>query len=174
LRIGESKEGSNCRGFLKRAAAAVHYEEIQARVQGWGLTILRVVTGIVFLISGGHKLFGTDTDLDTLAEKLGELLVPFPLLVSTVGTLVVFLCGAALLLGLFTRLVSIPLVVAMMIDILLFHPPSGGFFVEDNGYEYALLRLSACVALVVAGGGKAALSNVLTSLMRSPLFRLLS
>ena len=122
---------------------------------------MRVVTGIVFLISGGHKLFSTDTDLYTLAEKLGELPVPFPLLVATTASVVIFLCGAGLVLGLFTRLVSIPLAVFMVVDILLFHPPSAGFFVEDNGYEYALLRLAACVALVVAGGGKAALRSVL-------------
>jgi putative oxidoreductase len=171
LRIGEGKERSS---LLKRAAPAVHYEDIQARLQGWELTILRVVTGIVFLISGGHKLFGTDTDLSTLAEKLGEVPVPLPLLVATAGTLVEFLCGAALVLGLFTRLVSVPLAVFMVVDIVLFHPPSGSFFVEDNGYEYALLRLAACVALVVAGGGKAALSSVLASLMRSTtLLRLL-
>jgi putative oxidoreductase len=170
LRLGEGKERSS---LLKRVAPAVYSEDLQARVQGWGLTILRVVTGIVFLISGGHKLFGTDTDLSTLAEKLGELPVPFPLLVATTGTLVVFLCGAALLLGLLTRWVSIPLAVVMVIDILLFHPPSGGFFVEDNGYEYALLRFAGCVALVVAGGGKAALSSVLASWVRSARLRLL-
>jgi uncharacterized membrane protein YphA (DoxX/SURF4 family) len=50
----------------------------------------------------------------------------------------------------------------MVVDVLLFHPPTGAFFVEDGGYEYALLRLAACVALVVAGGGKAALSSVLS------------
>jgi len=27
------------------------------RLQGWGIAILRVVTGVVFLMSGGHKLF---------------------------------------------------------------------------------------------------------------------
>jgi putative oxidoreductase len=125
----------------------------------------------VFLISGGYKLFGGG--FSRVAEDLGELSVPLPLLASATASLVAFLCGAALLLGLFTRLVSIPLAVFMVIDILLFHPPSG-FFVDDVGYEYALLRLAACIALVVAGGGKAALSSVLASLMRSPLLRLLS
>jgi putative oxidoreductase len=159
LRLGEGKERSS---LLKRVAPAVYSEDLQARLQGWGLTILRVVTGIVFLISGGQKLtsFGTDTSLRTLAEELGQLPGLLPLLAATTGTLVAFLCGAALVLGLFTRLVSIPLVVVMVMDVLLFHPPSS-FFVEDNGFEYALLRLAACVTLVVAGPGRAALSSVL-------------
>jgi putative oxidoreductase len=158
----------DCRGGQRRepprlADASyypVHHEGTRAQLQGWGLTILRVVTGIVFLISGGHKLLSTDTGLYALAEELGEL--PLPLLAATTGALVLFLCGSALVLGLFTRLVSVPLAVVMVVDILLFHPPTGAFFVEDGGYEYALLRLAACVALVVAGGGKAALSSVLS------------
>lgn len=161
MRSGEGKEESSRHGLLKRAAPAVHSEHIQARLQGWGLTILRVATGVVFLISGGYKLFGTGTDLYTLAEKLGELPVPLPLLAVTAGVLVMFLCGAALVLGVLTRLVSVPLAVYMVVDMMLFHPPSG-IFVEDAGFEYALLRLAACVALVVAGGGKAALSSVIS------------
>ena len=172
MRVGKGKEWSSS---LLRATTPAHYEDIQVRLQGWGLAILRVVTGVVFLISGGHKLFSTDTDLYTLAETLGELPVPFPLLIATAVTLVLFLCGAALVLGVFTRLVSIPLAVFMAGDILLFHPPGAGFFVADNGYEYALLRLAACMTLVMAGGGKVALASVFTSSMRlSTLLRLLS
>ncbi len=137
MSVGEGKEGSSRRGLLKRAAPATHYKDLQARLQGWGLTILRIVTGIVFLMSGGHKLFSTDTDTYTLAEKLGEFSIPFPLLAASAGALVVFLGGAALVLGSFTRLVSLPLAVFMVVDILLFHPPSDSFFVDDKGYEYA-------------------------------------
>jgi putative oxidoreductase len=160
LIVGEGREESSRRGSLKRATTSVHHAGTRAQLQGWGLTILRVVTGIVFLISGGHKLLSTNTGLYALAEELGEL--PLPLLAATAGAPVLFLCGSALVLGLFTRLVSVALAVVMVVDILLFHPPTGAFFVEDGGYEYALLRLAACVALVVAGGGKAALSSVLS------------
>ena len=134
------------------------------------MTILRVVTGMVFLMSGGHKLFGAG--LSAVAGDLGKLQVPLTLPVAMAVTLVEFLCGAALVLGLFTRWVSIPLAAVMVADILLFHLPSG-LFVDDTGYEHALLRLSACVALVLAGPGKAALSGLLASGLRSSLLRLL-
>lgn len=130
MRVSEDKGGSSRLGFLRRAAPTVHYEDMQARLQGWGLTILRVATGIVFLVSGGHKLFGGG--FNTVAEDLGEVSIPFPLLAATTASLVEFLCGAALLLGLFTRWVSIPLAIVMVVDMLLFHPPSGGFFLEYN------------------------------------------
>ncbi len=131
---------------------------MQARLQGWGITVLRVVTGIVFLMSGGQKLFGLG--FSAVAEELVKLQVPLALLTATAATLVEFLGGAALVLGLFTRWVSIPLAIVMAVDILLFHPPSG-FFVNNIGYEYALLRLAACVTLVLVGPGKAALSSIL-------------
>ena len=122
-------------------------------------------------MSGGHKLFGGG--LSTVSEGLGQVQVPSTLPVATAVTLGEFLCGAALVLGLFTRWVSIPLAAVMVADILLFHPPHG-FFVEDTGYEYALLRLSACITLVLAGPGKAALSSsVLASWVRLTLLRLL-
>jgi len=167
---GEGKEGRSRRGFSGRAAPTLHHEYMQTRLQGWGLTVLRVATGMVFLMSGGHKLFGGG--LSTVSEGLVELQVPSTLPVATAVTLVEFLGGAALVLGLFTRWVSIPLAAVMVADILLFHPPHG-FFVEDTGYEYALLRLSACATLVLAGPGKAALSSVHASWVRPTLLRIL-
>jgi hypothetical protein len=71
-----------------------------------------------------------------------------------------------LVVGLFTRWAAIPLAIVMVFDLLLFHPPSG-FFVEDSGYEHALLQLIACVALVVAGPGIAALGSLLASWIKS-------
>jgi len=168
---GKGKEGHSSCGSPGRAAPILEYEHVQTRLQGWALTVLRVATGIVFLMSGGHKLFGGG--LRTASEELGRVQLPSAVPVATAVTLVEFLCGAALVLGLFTRWVSVPLAAVMVADILLFHPPHG-FFVEDTGYEYALLRLSACVTLVLAGPGKAALSNsVLVSWVRPTLLRLL-
>lgn len=125
------------------------------RLQGWGIAVLRVVTGVVFLMSGGHKLF-----VEGLRETLGQLGEPFLLLPGVVFTLVMFLGGAALVLGLFTRGVSVPLAVGMLADILVFHQPTG-FFVDDSGFELALLRLAASVTLMLTGAGKAALDSML-------------
>ena len=135
------------------------------RLQGWGIAILRVVTGVVFLMSSGDKLF-----TQGLSEVASQLRETFPPLSIMVFTLVMFLCGTALVLGLFTRWVCIPLAMGMLADILVFHQPSS-FFVDDSGFELALLRLAASVTLVLTGPGKAALDNMLALRKRRLLAR---
>ena len=73
-----------------------------------------------------------------------------------------FLCGAALVVGLLTRWISALLAFLMLANILVFHPPYY-FFEQDTGYEYALLRLAASVALALTGSDKVALDNILAT-----------
>ena len=122
-------------------------------MHAWGITLLRLVTGIVSLGAGLQNL---------LLEGSSQL--PEPILI--VGSLVELLCGAALVAGLLTRWVSAALALLMLADILVFHPPNG-VFVGDEGFEHALLRLAAGAALALAGPGKAALDNVL-AIRRGP------
>ncbi len=122
-------------------------------LQGWGITVLRVVAGIIFAVAAGQNLFAADFD-----ELGGLLLAP----VVMVGSLVELLCGAALVVGLLTRWVSIVLALLMLLNILAFHLPYG-FFVENEGFEYALLRLAVSATLALAGPGKVALDNVLAT-----------
>ena len=124
------------------------------RWQRWGITVLRVTTGAVFLMHGGQKLF-----VDGFSEVAGHLGGPFPLPAAIVVSLVEPLCAAALVLGLFTRMVCVPLAIGMLVDILVFHPPSG-FFVDNPGYQLALLRLAASVTLMLTGAGNVALDNL--------------
>jgi putative oxidoreductase len=119
------------------------------QLQGWGIAILRVLTGYLFLAAGGHKLLHEDPGPILVAGSLGELLF-----------------GAALIVGLLTRWLSVPLAILMLADILVFHPPYE-LFEQDHGYEYALLRLGACITLALSGSGKVALDNVL-AIRRGP------
>ena len=123
------------------------------QLQTWGITVLRVVTGTLFLGSGVHDLFVEDV------SQLGSSL---PISIIVVGKLVEIVCGAALVIGLFTRWVSVLLAFIMLANIAIVHPPHG-FVVADTGFEYALLRLTASVTLALAGPGKVALDNVLAT-----------
>jgi putative oxidoreductase len=87
-----------------------------------------------------------------LTSFLGELGSPSLLAVATGSSLVELLCGLALVVGLFTRWFCIPLALLMLGDILLIHGPNG-FFVANDGYEYALLRFTATVVLIFTGPG---------------------
>ena len=123
------------------------------RLRAWGITLLRLVTGIVFLGAGVHNLF-----LEASSPLPGPIVI--------VGSLVELLCGAALVVGLLTRWVSIALALLMLADILAIHPPSS-FFTGDEGFEHALLRLAAGAALALAGPGGVALDNML-AMRRGP------
>ena len=125
--------------------------------QGWGIAVLRVVAGYLFLASGVDKI------LIHGPQELGDIL---PAAIAVAIALVEFVCGAALLIGLLTRWVSIPLALLMLADLLVIHPPEA-FFEQDHGYEYALLRLAASVTLALTGSDKVALDNIL-ALRRRP------
>ncbi len=123
------------------------------RLQTWGITVLRVVSGILFLGPGVHDLF---------VEDVSQLGGSLPISIVVVVKLVEIICGAALVIGLLTRWVSVLLVLVMLADIVVSHPPYG-FVVADTGFEYALLRLAASVTLALGGPGKVAVDNVLAS-----------
>ena len=79
---------------------------------GWGITILRTVTGTIFLLSGVEKLFiQSPHELGNLFVELGS---PSPLAVATGVALIEFFCGLALVVGLFTRLLCVPLALLML------------------------------------------------------------
>jgi putative oxidoreductase len=130
-----------------------------------GLTVLRVVVGIVFLVHGLQKLLVVG--FGGVAEFLGALGVPAPGLFAVLVTLVEALGGLALIVGLLTRLAAILLAVDMLVAILAVHLPNG-FFASDFGYEFPLVLLAACVALAVAGAGEAGLDGVLARRTRNP------
>jgi len=123
----------------------------------WGLTILRVVVGIAFLMHGWQKLFVLH--FAGVAGFLGHLGIPLPMVTAVVLTLVEFLGGAALVLGLFTRWAAWLLAIDMLVAILLVHL-KGGFFLPQ-GFEYALALLAANIALALTGPGAASVDGAL-------------
>lgn len=126
-------------------------------LRGWGLTILRVVVGIVFIMHGIQKLGG---GVAGTAGFLGSLGIPLPQVMAIVLIAVELLGGIALVLGLGTRYVSLLLAVTMLVAMVTVHLENG-FYAQNGGVEFTLTLLAATVALALTGSGEAALDKVL-------------
>jgi putative oxidoreductase len=122
-----------------------------------GLTLLRVIVGVVFLAHGYQKLFVWG--IGGVTGAFTQMGIPAPHLSAYLATFAEFFGGAALLLGLFTRLAAIPVAFTMLVAILQVHL-QGGFY-APKGVEYPLTLLAANIALVIAGGGAFALDNLI-------------
>lgn len=124
--------------------------QVVAPVASWGMVPLRVVVGVVFVGHGAQKLFvfgfaGT-------AGFMGSIGIPAPMLAAVIVTLVEFLGGIALVLGLFTRWAALLLAIDMLVAIFVVHV-SKGFFTSPGGAEFPMTLLGANLTLVLAGAG---------------------
>ena len=122
------------------------------------LTILRVVVGIIFIAHGWQKLF-----IYTLPGTTGaftQMGVPLPSLTAPAIAFIELIGGAALIVGLGTRIAAALLALNMLGAILLVH--LGGGFFNPNGIEFPLALLGASVTLALTGAGAYALDTLRT------------
>jgi putative oxidoreductase len=120
----------------------------------WGLAVLRLVVGGVFLASGAQKLFHVGPV--GVASMFGAMHIPAPLVSAVVVTMIEFLGGIALLLGVFTRWAATLLAMDMLVAVLVvyFEP---AFF--KGGIEFPLTLLAASITLALSGAGAASLGS---------------
>ncbi len=122
--------------------------------QSWGLTILRVVVGIVFFAHGWQKVF--TYGIHGVAGLFGHVGIPLPLVSAGVVMAVEFLGGALLILGVATRLAAGLNAIDMLVAILAVHLKNG-FFAQSMGVELPLTLLGACICLMLMGPGAASI-----------------
>lgn len=119
--------------------------------------LLRVTLGGVFLFHGIQKI--TVFGVEGLSGFLGSLGVPLPTLFAYLVMGTETLGGLLLLLGLLTRLVSVPLAVTMVVACLTAH--WGAFDAAAGGMEYPLTLIAVLVALALLGPGRVSLDHLL-------------
>jgi putative oxidoreductase len=128
--------------------------------------LLRLALGVVMFPHGAQKVFGWwngpgfEQTLQAF-EKMG-----FPAW-ATVLLMVVELPGAILLAaGFLTRLWALCIGVSMAICMFLIHVPNGFFMnwfgqQRGEGFEFHILALGICLALLIEGGGALSIDRAL-------------
>ncbi|NQX10827.1 DoxX family protein [Microbacteriaceae bacterium VKM Ac-2855] len=116
-----------------------------------GLLVLRIALGAVFIAHGAQKIF-----VDGLAattEGFAGMGIPFAAVLAPVAAFTELLAGAAIIVGLLTRIAAAGLAVTALVALFVVHAPNG-FFAADGGIEFLLLLAAGACALVLTGAGR--------------------
>jgi len=100
------------------------------------------------------------SDIGSVAEWFASIGIPFPTLNAYMAAGTEILGVILLTLGLFTRLISIPLIVVMIVAIATVHL-SHGFSAGDNGFEIPLYYMLFLALFASLGAGKLSLDYLL-------------
>lgn len=125
------------------------------RLAGVAPLILRLATGLIFVMHGWQKLSG---GVEGTAGFLGMLGFPAPMLMAVLLIATELGGGILLILGLFTHWASKILAFVALVALLTVHATKG-FFVSEGGFEFILLIFAATISLAITGPGKWALGG---------------
>ncbi|MHB9154784.1 MAG: DoxX family protein [Endomicrobiales bacterium] len=127
----------------------------------WLTMPLRISVGIIFFAHGAQKLLGwfgghgLQATAVVFADKLG---MSPGILWAGLAAGGEFFGGVLILLGLFTRFGALMIVVTMLVAMFKVH--WGSFFLPA-GIEYTLALLGSSLSLLIAGGGKFSLDEMI-------------
>lgn len=100
------------------------------------------------------------SDINAIGEWFGTIGIPAPYFNAYLAAGTEALGVVLLILGLGTRLISIPLIITMVVAIVTVHW-ANGFEAAENGYEIPLYYLLMLFTLLIFGPGKASLDELM-------------
>jgi len=134
---------------------------------GWSILVRLLVGLVVFFPEGIQKLIFPDI---LGAGRFLRIGIPYPDVMGPLVGVVEIVCGALIIVGLFTRLAAIPLIVIMIVaivstkipillghDFWIFHVakfPRYGFWSMAHEARADLCMLLGALYLLIEGGGK--------------------
>ncbi|MBA6295221.1 DoxX family protein [Colwellia sp. MB02u-9] len=123
---------------------------------------LRLIAGLIFSAHGAQKLFAWfgGYGLDGTGQWMESIGLTPGFLMALLAGSAEFFGGLLLIVGFLTRPTSFVLAVTMIVAIFSVHITSG-FFISNNGYEFALALLAITLALFIQGGGKYSIDNTI-------------
>lgn len=86
-----------------------------AKCADWGLLLLRVVLGIVFIYHGYGKLFGQMPGMEAFTGMVDRMGFPLPALFAYLAALTECIGGIAMLAGAYTRYAGYLLAIVMLV-----------------------------------------------------------
>jgi len=133
----------------------------------WTGFFLRIILGLVMLPHGGQKLFGwfggygynATIDFFTRSMKL-------PWIISIAVIFIEFFGSMGLIVGFVSKIWALGLI-AIMIGAIYTTNLKNGFFMNwfgdqtGEGYEYHLLVIGICTAIILTGSGKYSIDNLI-------------
>lgn len=99
-------------------------------------------------------------DINSIGDWFDSMEVPAPLFNAYLAAGTEMLGVVLLSLGLFTRIISLPLIITMLVAIKLVHWENG-YNASDNGYEIPLYYILMLLVLITQGAGKLSLDYII-------------
>ncbi|MFT5887671.1 MAG: putative oxidoreductase [Zhongshania sp.] len=123
---------------------------------------LRIAAGAIFAAHGAQKLFGWfgGYGLEATASWMVSIGIEPGILMAILAGSAEFFGGLLLIAGLLTRPAALALTFTMVVAIVTVHLDNG-FFMANNGYEFALALLAISVGLVFRGGGSLSVDRLI-------------
>jgi putative oxidoreductase len=119
------------------------------------LLLLRLVLGWIFIYAGSGKAFGAfgGIGIENTAKFIGSTMPSFlpPMAWAVLLAYTEFLGGMLILIGLVTRVASIPIIITMIVAIAKSTGKLG--FMAQGGYAFNLALIAMAAALLLTGPG---------------------
>ncbi len=132
---------------------------VSQRRGAWGLLLLRILVGWVFLSEGIQKFLFPAALGPGRFEKIG---IPFPQIMAPFVGVVEIVCGALLIVGLFTMLAVLPLLIDIVVAIATTKVPmflKQGFWAAMHEGRTDFCMLVGLIAIAILGAGRLSLDG---------------
>jgi len=124
----------------------------------YAYAFMRFATGAVLVPHGIQKVFFLP--ISRYTETIAAKGLPFPELLAYLTFFTESVAAICLAIGLFTRVAAVMIWIEMLVIVFLFQWQYG-YFWTNRGYEYALLWLLLCTAIVFRGGGRYSVDHLI-------------
>ena len=131
-------------------------KDILVHFQSFSLLLARLIVAYGFYEPAVKKW----QDIDSIATWFGSMGIPFPTLNAYMAATTELLGVVLLTLGLFTRLISVPLMAVMVVAIVTVHL-AHGFSAGDNGFEIPLYYMMFLFIFASHGAGNYSLDHLI-------------